>query len=83
LLQRSSSFRFLLLSDGTNRRVARFSSPLILSAIERVDFTFVIAAPVCLSVAVRTIKPRLAQLSRRKAERPADEYFGEIHEIRR
>ena len=32
---------------------------------------------------VRTIEARFAQLSRRKAERPADEYFGEIHEIRR
>jgi hypothetical protein len=49
----------------------------------------VIAAPICLSVAAimsvacgRSSRVS-AQLSRRKAERPADEYFGEIHEIRR
>jgi len=55
---------------------------------QRADFTFVIAAPICLSVAAimsacgRSSRVS-AQLSRRKAERPADEYFGEIHEIRR
>ena len=89
LLRCSSSFRFFASERWNKSPRGAFYSPPILSAIERVDFAFVGAAPICLSVAAimsiscgRSSRVS-AQLSRRKAERPADEYFGEIHEIRR